>query len=440
MPLVSSFVVLVQQMGAGLTSPSLGSLLTVVRGWVWAGRRCVTGMLVAAGAHVGAKHFSAYHRLFSSARWSLDGVGLALYALLEPLLVPGEAVALTLDDTLARKRGKKVWGAGMHHDPLISSRRMKLVNWGHSWVVLAVRVALPGCPGRVFSLPVFVRLYLTPKGAARWRVTYRKRTELAVQLLRLLCRSRPGRHFHVFADSTYGCQDVLRALPPNCDLTARLHLEARLCRPLAPQQLGRNGRPRVHGERLPSPRQMLAHPRAARRLTLALYGRRDRVRLLQTHACSYHVPRRLLRVVVVEPLTGGRRPQAFFSTRTDWTAERVLAEYAGRWSIEEAFLAAKQHLGLQEPPGWSKQAVLRTAPLALLLYSLTLVWFASEGQRHYLPAYRPWNRKKTRPSFADMLATLKQQSLAEALSHTPAAARTSDNLLATLCTAANAAA
>lgn len=438
MPLVSSFLVLVQQMGASLTRPSLGSLATLVTGWVWASRRCVTGMLVAAGAHVGGKHFSAYHRLFSSARWSLDALGLALYALIEPLLVPGQAVALTLDDTLARKRGRKVWGVGMHHDPLLSSRRMKVINRGHSWVVLAVRVALPCCPGRVFSLPILLRLYVNPKAAAHWRIRYRKRTELAVQLLALLCRSHPTRHFHVFADSTYGCQDVLRALPGNCDMTARLHIQASLCAPLAPRQLGRNGRPRVHGERVPSPQQMLAQ--RGRRVTLALYGRRDRVRLFETRACWYNVPARLLTVGVVDPLTGGRRPQAFFSTRLDWTAERVLEEYAGRWSIEEAFLGAKQHLGFEEPPGWSKQAALRTAPLAMLLYSLTLVWFACEGERHYLPAYRPWNRKKTRPSFADMLATLKQQSLAEALSSTPATARTPENVLDALCCAANAAA
>jgi hypothetical protein len=305
-------------------------------------------------------------------------------------------------------------------------------------VVLAVRVALPCCPGRVFSLPILLRLYVNPKAAAHWRIRYRKRTELAVQLLALLCRSHPTRHFHVFADSTYGCQDVLRALPGNCDMTARLHIQASLCAPLAPRQLGRNGRPRVHGERVPSPQQMLAQ--RGRRVTLALYGRRDRVRLFETRACWYNVPARLLTVGVVDPLTGGRRPQAFFSTRLDWTAERVLEEYAGRWSIEEAFLGAKQHLGFEEPPGWSKQAALRTAPLAMLLYSLTLVWFACEGERHYLPAYRPWNRKKTRPSFADMLATLKQQSLAEALSSTPATARTPENVLDALCCAANAAA
>jgi hypothetical protein len=95
MPLVSSFVVLVQQMGASMTVPTLASLVTVVTGWLYAGRRTVTGIIVAAGA-VGLKHHSAYHRVFASAAWSLDGVGLALFGLIRPLLAPG-VVALSLD-------------------------------------------------------------------------------------------------------------------------------------------------------------------------------------------------------------------------------------------------------------------------------------------------------------------------------------------------------
>ncbi len=50
---------------------------------------------------------------------------------------------LVLDDTLARKRGRKMFGCGMHHDPLLSSRSKTITNWGHNWVVLGVIVELP---------------------------------------------------------------------------------------------------------------------------------------------------------------------------------------------------------------------------------------------------------------------------------------------------------
>ncbi len=68
--------------------------------------------------------------------------------------------------------------------------------------------------------------------------------------------------------------------------------------------------------------------------------------------------------------------QAFYSTATETPAEGVLGGDAGRWSIEEAFQGSKSHLGFEEPQGWSRQAARRTAPLAMLLYSLTVLWFA----------------------------------------------------------------
>ncbi len=46
------------------------------------------------------------------------------------------------------------------------------------------------------------------------------------------------------------------------------------------------------------------------------------------------VPERPLRVVAVEPLSGGRPVQAFYSTRQDAPAEHVLTWYARWWSIE----------------------------------------------------------------------------------------------------------
>jgi hypothetical protein len=52
----------------------------------------------------------------------------------------------------------------------------------------------------------------------------------------------------------------------------------------------------------------------ATRLTLNLYGRRDRVRIADATACVYAAPNRLLRIVAVEPMSGGRPRQAFYST------------------------------------------------------------------------------------------------------------------------------
>lgn len=429
MGLPETFLQLVVCLGASMTAPTLTSLVTVVQGWLFAGRHTLTGVLIALGED-SAKHFSAYYRLFATARWSLDTLGLALFELLRPLLAEGP-VPLTLDDTLARKRGLKMFGVGMHHDPLASSRKYAVTSWGHSWVVLAVRVQLPCCPGRFFSLPVLFRLYLNQKTAARWHLRYRTRPELAVELLHCLCSHFPQQRFHVYADSGYAGQSVLAHLPQNCDMTSRLPLNARLYTPAPERRPGTMGRPRKRGQRLPSPRQMLQHQRA-RRVTLQLYGRQDKVRLVEAVAHWYGVPQRPLKVVVVEPLTGGRPVQAFYSTDIHQSAEQVLEGYSGRWSIEEAFQGSKSHLGFEEPQGWSRQAVRRTAPLAMLLYSLTVLWFAQHGHALYKPPCRPWYRHKVRPSFADMLATLRYACLRPPVSATPANTQDRQNLLVLL--------
>ncbi len=84
-----------------------------------------------------------------------------------------------------------------------------------------------------------------------------------------------------------------------------------------------------------------------------------------------------------------------------------------RWSLEVAFHDSKQSLGFEEPQGWTRRAVERTAPMAMLLHSLVVLWFAEEGHRRYRAFKRPWYTSKVHASFADMLATLRRETIRE---------------------------
>ncbi len=101
----------------------------------------------------------------------------------------------------------------------------------------------------------------------------------------------------------------------------------------------------------------------------------------------------------------------------------------GAGPSKEAFQGSKSHLGFEEPQGWSRQAVRRTAPLAMLLYSLTVLWFAQEGHLLYEPPIRSWYRRKVHPSFADMLTTLRYACLRAAIFSTPHGKQGRQNLL-----------
>lgn len=410
--LVPSFVNLLQPSSCLMTMPTFANFLTVLTGWAFARRHTVTGVILAAGV-AGKRHHSAFHRLFATARWSLDALGLAVFDLIEPFCGDG-AVLLAGDDTLARKRGLNIFGVGMHHDPLLSTRRTAVMNWGHSWVVLAVIVRFPFRPDFHHALPVLFRMYRSTQTTAREGGTHFTRPQLMVQLLTLLCGHRKNRRFRLVADAAYGGESVLCHLPVNCDLTSRLHLDARLHAPVdRSKKNSKGGRPRKRGVRLPTPRRMLEE--RCRHVTLDLYGRRDRSRLAECVAHHYHTPDRLLKIVAVEPLTGGRTVTAFYSTCHDATAEQVLTWYAMRWSIEVMNHDAKGSLGFEEPQGWSRHAALRTAPTAMLLYGLIVLWFARDGHRTCKPVYRPWHVGKRHPSFADMLTELRCRSVKEVL-------------------------
>jgi len=90
----------------------------------------------------------------------------------------------------------------------------------------------------------------------------------------------------------------------------------------------------------------------------------------------------------------------------------MLTWYARRWALEVTFHDTKGYLGFPQPPqGWSKQAVLRTAPMAMLLYAFTCLWFAKEGPVQCTLSPPPWYPHKKGIAFSDMLRTLREQCL-----------------------------
>jgi len=169
------------------------------------------------------------------------------------------------------------------------------------------------------------------------------------------------------------------------------------------------GRPRKRGDRLPAPAAMLEG--RCRRITLDIYGRSHKARVTDCVARVFAAPSRTLRVVATEAIGGGRGVEVFYSTCVSATAEQVIGQYASRWSIEVAYRDVKQCLGFEQPQGWCRKTVERTAPMAMLIYSLVIIWFAREGHRHWQPAGHAWYSTKRDPSFADMLAELKRPNI-----------------------------
>ena len=442
MELTPSFVALLQHFSPVFTAPTFRTFSLIVTGWILSQRhRYITEVIFSCG-QVGIGHWSRFHRFFSHAAWDLDTFSMFLAKLVATILAPGATLLWAVDDTLCRKRGLTLYGAGMHYDPLISSRAKSLVSWGHDWVVLCLIVVHPfWAPTKVFALPIAFRLYKNRQGLTKGKKTakkgktpaktrpkpakkasqpkpdpnHRTRPELALELIQLAARWFPNDEIMVTGDSAYGGASILRHLPSNVHLISPVHPQGALYQPAPPKAAKTKGPARKKGDRLPGMAAWAEDPNQPwTELKFDQFGFHATVAVKTIQALYYKAGRdRLLSIVLVRDLEGKRPDQMFYCTKLDWTARQILSAYACRWAIECTFENGKQLLGLEDPANRLPKAVERTAPMALILYSLVVVWFHQTGHQSLRFPLRPWYPKKEEPSFADLLTTLRRVSYEE---------------------------
>ena len=181
------------------------------------------------------------------------------------LLVPdGEPVEVLIDDTLFRRRGKRVWAASWFHD---GSAPGTCEN--------GLREQLGGArrPGpAAHDLP--------SRGGAGDGETGDQGHDLGLAAVagpphgHPARRGLPGRLVHVTADSAYAGEE-LKQLPDGVTWTTRLRSNAALY-DLPPERTGKKGRPRVKGDRLPSLAKIAAAA-VFSQVTVTRYGKTEAI-------------------------------------------------------------------------------------------------------------------------------------------------------------------
>jgi hypothetical protein len=424
MELTISFVTLLQQFTPVFTAPTFQTFLQEVTGWILSNRHRYVTDVIFSGGNVGNGHWSRFHRFFSHAAWDIDVLCLHLVKLVVSIFAPGATLFWAVDDTLCRKRGLLVYGTGMHHDPLISSRAKPLVSWGHDWVVLCLIIVNPfWAPTKVFALPIVMRLYRNRQGLTKGKKhkkpskpkadpNHRTRPQRAVELITLVSTWFPSDDILITGDSAYGGKSVLSHLPANAHLISHVHTKGALYAPPPLHTGKRKGAPRKKGARLPGMAAWAANTAQPwTQLTFDQFGLHATLQVKTQQALYYKAGgQRLLTIVLVRDVLGQRPDQMFYCTKLDWDARQILSTYACRWAIECTFENCKQFLGLEDPANRLPLAVARTAPMALVLYTLVVVWFQHTGHRFVRFPHRPWYQRKKEPSFADMLTTLRRLS------------------------------
>jgi DDE superfamily endonuclease len=401
LPLPASLARVLAVFGPLFTAPSFCTFCGLACGFLaQTGKRTVCGMLAGAGLSGTWSHDRA-HRFFARARWDPGELGLAVARLVAGLLVPaGEPVVVAIDDTLFRRRGKKVWAASWFHDG--SAPGPAKTGYGNNWVIAAVVVRLPMI-SRPVAIPVLAKLVIKDTSSA-------SRLWLARRMTEMLAGALPGRRIHVVADSAYAGGE-LKKLPAAVTWTTRLRKDAALYG-LPPARTGKRGRPRTRGDRLPA-LDGLAATTAFTQVTVTRYGK---TAVISAAAITCLWPSvfgsRAVTVVLIRDRSAAGYDLALVTTDTAATPAQVIERYASRWSIEVAIEDARQVFGAGQARNRTAAAVERTVPFQ----AIATCWYATAGHDpadvadHRARA--PWYPGKAQPSTADMAAKLRRVIIA----------------------------
>jgi hypothetical protein len=405
LPVPASLMTLLAVFAPLFTAPSFRTFTALACGFLsQSGKRTVCGMLTGAGLSRIWPHDRA-HYFFSCARWNPDDLGIAAARLVVALLVRGgEPVEVLIDDTLFRRRGKRVWSASWFHDG--AAQGPAKTGYGNNWVVLAVCVRLPMI-SRPVAVPVMAKLVIKGTASA-------SRLWLARRMVTRLAAELPGRRVHVTADSAYAGEE-LRQLPGGVTWTTRLRANAAL-HDLPPERTGKKGRPRKKGDRLPALAK-IATAAAFSQVTVTRYGKTETIAACAFTCLWYSVTGTApVTVILIRDKSKNGYDIALVTTEKDPCIARVIERYAARWAIEVAIEDAKQLFGTGQARNRTARAVERTVPFMLACQALAVCWYATAGHHPADAEARrlaaPWYTTKAEPSTADMTAKLRRVIIA----------------------------
>jgi len=358
------------------------------------------------------RHFQNYHRVLNRAAWSSRKASQILLNQLIATFVPTGVLVMGIDDTIERRKGKRIAAKGIYRDPVRSSESHFVKVSGLHWLSLMLLVEIEWAQ-RVWALPFFTVLAPSERYNQTHNRRHKKLTDWARQMMTQVRRRLPERRIVVVADSSFAALELLNTaleLPMPVHLVTQLRLDAPLYQPAPPRQCRQMGRPRKVGKRLATLKTLLGDATTVwQSVTMARwYGGGDySIELTSQTAVWYHtgMPPVPIRWVLVKDPQGKFEPQAFLCTDLSVAPEQVLQWFRQRWQVEVTFEEVRTHLGVETQRQWSDLAILRTTPALLGLFSLvTLIAHPLQAD---LPLPQTAWYVKLLPTFADALALVR---------------------------------
>ena len=383
----------------------IGSLLAV-------GKRTVCAVLRFMGLQ-GEKRFHKYHRVLSLVNWSLlKGAKTLLFLLVGTFCSADQPIVIGIDETIERRRGDKINAKGIYRDPVRSSKSHFVKCSGLRWICMMLLAKIPWAE-RVWALPFLCALAPSERYHQQQGKRHKTITDWARQMIFQVHRwlKRP---IVVVADSTYSVIDLLAKVRPHVTFITRLRMDAALYELPAEKQPGKAGRPALKGKRLPNLTEVLCseHTRWQSIVVPQWYNDKEVPMQIATGtALWYHsgmdpVP---IRWVLLRDPAGKKEPAALLCTDLELGAGEVIDFFIQRWTVEVTFEESRAHLGVETQRQWSDEAIARSTPCLMGLFSITALWADAIQKTKPIEVEQSAWYEKQRPTFSDALAAVRGQ-------------------------------
>src|SRR3954451_10161217 len=162
------------------------------------GKRTVTSLLRIVGLGR-ERRFTNYHRVLNRAAWDARAAARLLLGLLIAVFAPSGPVLLGIDDTIERRRGKRIAAKGIYRGPVRPPKGPLDKPSGLRWLTLML---LPPTPwaGRVWALPFLTALAPSERACRERGCRHKPLLDVGRQLALQARRWLPGRDLVLVGD------------------------------------------------------------------------------------------------------------------------------------------------------------------------------------------------------------------------------------------------
>ncbi len=410
MTIPSVIVQLLAAFSETLTVPTFGNVLVLVCGVILSNKGTISAALRVMREDQD-KGYGKYYRVMNRAVWSCLSLSRILLGLIVvTCLTPSMPLMLVVDDTLERRKGKKIGKKGWHRDPTHSSGSRVTKAQGIRWLSIQILVPVPWSKRR-WSLPFMTVPAPSKKTCEKLGVKHQSCVELTCILIGIIRRWNPRQEMYLIGDGAFTAVKLcLRCEELEIVHISRGRFDLQLYAKPKAQPKGKRGRKARKGKRQASLQERLSDVKTVWGMMLVKwYGGKEKEVEIATGRALWHrsgFDPVEIRWIIVRCSEGSINPMCIISTDIEKGVQEIVESYVARWNIEVTFEEMRAQLGFEEQRHWSEKAIDRSTPCLFGMFSIIVLIGIKLYPKELPTRYSIWEEKEE-ASFGDVLGAIR---------------------------------